>query len=74
MGLFENSKYVNGTKDILSALVNNKNVIICGGDTASAAINLGYEKDFKLISTGGGASLEMLAGLKMPGIDLIDEK
>lgn len=74
MGVFEIDKFSMGTKEILESLVNTKTVIIGGGDTASAAINLGYQNKFKHISTGGGASLEMLGGKQLPGIEIIDEK
>ena len=73
MGLFEEKAYSKGTDEILKSLVNVSDVIICGGDTAGAALSMGYN-EYKLISTGGGASLEMLAGNEMPGIDVIDEK
>ena len=52
----------------------NKIVIIGGGDTASAAINFGYKNSFTHISTGGGASLELLEGKKLPGIEAIEDK
>ena len=74
MGIFEIDKFSNGTKEILNALVGNRTVIIGGGDTASAAINMGFKNDFTHISTGGGASLEMLSGNPLPGINIIDEK
>jgi len=74
MGMFEVMAYSKGTASILKSLLNVSDVIICGGDTASAALNMGYADAYKLISTGGGASLEMLAGNEMPGIDVIDEK
>lgn len=75
LGYFEIDKYSNGTKEILEFISNsNKVVIIGGGDTASAAINFGYKNSFTHISTGGGASLELLEGKNLPGIDIINEK
>ena len=75
LGYSEIDKYATGTKEILKYLSNkNKTVIIGGGDTASAAINFGYKESFTHISTGGGASLELLEGKKLPGIEIIDEK
>lgn len=75
LGYFEIDKYSNGTKQILETLKQiGKTVIIGGGDTASAAINFGYKETFTHISTGGGASLELLEGKILPGIDVIDDK
>lgn len=75
LGYFEIDKYSNGTKKILNILSKkDKIVIIGGGDTASAAINFGYKDKFTHISTGGGASLELLEGKILPGIDVIDDK
>lgn len=75
LGMFEISNFSNGTKKILEELSNtSKTVIIGGGDTASAAINFGYKNSFTHISTGGGASIELIEGKTLPGIDIIDEK
>ena len=75
LGYSELDIYSNGTKEILEELSkDNKIVIIGGGDTASAAINFGYKDKFTHISTGGGASLELLEGKKLPGIEVIDDK
>lgn len=74
LGYFEIDRYSKGTKEILKSLDSNKTVIIGGGDTASAAINFGYKDKFTHISTGGGASLELLEGKKLPGIEVIDDK
>ena len=74
LGYFEIDKYCNGTKEILNYLSNqDKIVIIGGGDTASAAINFGYKDSFTHISTGGGASLELLEGKDLPGIEIIED-
>jgi len=72
VGMFEEEKYSNGTKMLLDKLSKlDSNVIIGGGDTASAAINFGYSDSFTHISTGGGASLELLEGKVLPGIEMI---
>jgi len=73
LGYSEIEKYSNGTKEILRYLSDkDKAVIIGGGDTASAAINFGYSDSFTHISTGGGASLELLEGKELPGIEVIE--
>ena len=75
LGYSEIEKYSKGTKEILKYLsTKDKIVIIGGGDTASAAINFGYKESFTHISTGGGASLELLEGKILPGIDVIGEQ
>lgn len=74
MGLFEKHPYEEGTKTLCEVL--NKidaKVIIGGGDTASAIIDMGYKNSFTHISTGGGASLELLEGKKLPGIEAIED-
>ena len=72
VGMFEDEKYSNGTKGICEILKNINAVKIAGGgDTASAVKNFGYEQAFTHISTGGGASLELLEGKVLPGIDII---
>ena len=75
VGMFENPKYANATKDIASFLDKDKaTIIVGGGDTASAVINLGYRNNMTHISTGGGASLELLEGKDLPGISIIRGK
>ena len=72
--MFEEEKYSNGTKKLLQKLSElDSIVIIGGGDTASAAINFGYANSFTHISTGGGASLELLEGKILPGIEIIED-
>ncbi len=75
VGIFEVEGFDKGTKSLCEILKQNGGVtIIGGGDTASAAINFGYKDSFTHISTGGGASLEMLEGKVLPGVDIIEEK
>ena len=74
VGYSEIKKFENGTKslcDILSKI--NGTTIIGGGDTASSVINLGYKDKFSHISTGGGATLELLEGKDLPGISVITD-
>ena len=72
VGMFEEEKYSHGTKGICEILKTITAIKIAGGgDTASAIKNLGYESVFTHISTGGGASLELLEGKSLPGIDII---
>ena len=75
VGMFEEEPFDKGTISICEILkeINSKK-IIGGGDTASAIINLGYKDYVDHISTGGGATLELLEGKKLPGIEIIDEK
>jgi len=75
LGMFEKEQYSNGTKEVAKILSNlDSKVIIGGGDTASAVINFGYKDSYTHISTGGGATLELLEGKSLPGIDIIQDK
>lgn len=70
---FKNFEY--GTKTLCEVLKNsNAKVIVGGGDSAAAVIKFGYEDSFEHISTGGGASLELIEGKSLPGIEVIEEK
>ena len=76
MGVFEMAKYAAGTEAVCKAIseLPNATTVIGGGDSAAAAIKLGYKEKFTHISTGGGASLEFMEGKVLPGIDVIQEK
>ena len=76
MGVFEMSNYANGTIGVCKAIaeLSDAKTIIGGGDSAAAAIQLGFADKFSHISTGGGASLEYLEGKVLPGVDAISEK
>lgn len=75
VGVFEIDKFANGTRKLCEILANiPAKVIIGGGDSAAAAIKFGFKDKYTHISTGGGASLEMLEGKKLPGIEVIQDK
>ena len=73
MGVFEMSSFAKGTIGVCESIAKNKDAItiIGGGDSAAAAIQLGFAQEFTHISTGGGASLEYLEGKKLPGIECL---
>ncbi|VTS72728.1 phosphoglycerate kinase [Streptococcus australis] len=76
MGVFENPDFQAGTIGVMDAIVKQPGVksIIGGGDSAAAAINLGRADKFSWISTGGGASMELLEGKVLPGLATLTEK
>lgn len=75
-GVFEFANFAKGTNAICTILANleGATTIIGGGDSAAAAIQLGFEDKFTHISTGGGASLEYLEGKELPGVAIINNK
>ena len=76
MGVFENPDFQAGTIGVMDAIVKQPGVksIIGGGDSAAAAINLGRADKFSWISTGGGASMELLEGKELPGLAALTYK
>ncbi len=77
-GVFEFDAFAKGTKATLDAAVEaaqkGKIVIIGGGDTATVAAKYGVEDKLSHVSTGGGASLELLEGKDLPGVSALSSK
>ncbi len=75
MGVFEMSNFAKGTQAVAKALAESgATTIIGGGDSAAAVVQLGYGDKMSHISTGGGASLEYLEGLVLPGVAALNDK
>ena len=75
MGVFEFDKFAKGTFEIAKAVAESNAIGIIGGGDSTAAINKsGLEDKIAHISTGGGASLEMLEGKMLPGLAALDDK
>ena len=75
MGVFEFDAFAKGTLEVCKAITEIPEVlsVIGGGDSAAAAIQLGFKDDITHISTGGGASLEFMEGKELPGVKAIND-
>ena len=78
MGVFETPQFANGTNQLAQMLAgmvdHGAKVIIGGGDSAAAVRKAGLTDKMTHVSTGGGASLELLEGRQLPGVVALDEK
>ncbi|KAL6717948.1 phosphoglycerate kinase [Lecanora helva] len=77
-GVFEMDQFANGTKQVMEVAVqavkDGNIVIVGGGDTATVAAKYGVEDKLSHVSTGGGASLELLEGKELPGVTALSSK
>ena len=78
MGVFEMASFEAGTKSMMDAMVSATEqgvvTVIGGGDTATCCKKYGTEDKVSHVSTGGGASLELLEGKVLPGVDALSDK
>ncbi len=75
MGVFEFPRFAKGTFDLAKAVANSGSTsIVGGGDLVAAVTESGLADKITHISTGGGASLEMLEGLTLPGVAALQDK
>ena len=78
MGVFEFPNFADGTKAVAEAMIaatqdNGSFTVVGGGDSAASVRTLGLDEDgFSHISTGGGASLELIEGKELPGVSVLN--
>ncbi len=77
VGVFEFPNFCNGSEGVLKSVIKRTKEgatsVIGGGDTASLVKSRKADKDVSYVSTGGGASLEFMQGMKLPGVESLSE-
>jgi len=72
MGVFEDPRFAAGTRTVAMAVAECSGfTVVGGGDSAAAAAQFGVDKDIDHVSTGGGASLELLEQGDLPGLEAL---
>jgi phosphoglycerate kinase len=76
MGVFEMKPYETGTRDVAAAVARNNRAVsvIGGGDSVAALKKFGLEERVTFVSTGGGASMKLLEGAPLPGVEALLDK
>ncbi len=76
MGVFEMTPFATGTREIATAVARNNRAVsvIGGGDSVAALKKFGLEERVTFVSTGGGASMKVLEGSSLPGIDALQDR
>ena len=73
-GVFEDPKFAIGTEDVINAIASSEGYsIIGGGHIAAATVSMGYGSQMDHISSGGGASINLLAGKKLPAVEALTD-
>jgi phosphoglycerate kinase len=74
LGLAEDPRFAEGTREVLASLASVPGYhVAAGGDSARVAQDLGVTGSFQFVSTGGGAALEFVQGLELPGLAVLPD-